>query len=203
MIAPLTELHLLHLAHLSMHCFSDLREVENFIARHGETLVDEVVPLPNGDVDLGNFKTQRISRVFQTMSSGLGPSQIRAEGSQISGCIKLCLPLPVGRGSRAQSHHRGPSAVAASAVGWPSCWPAPASPVCVLIDFDYCMSPFPPSIVTPLSPQPPSLTSARQSTVRRMRVASYRTVCASRSTRRVVEGWCGRCGAPSGADLVV
>ena len=42
MIAPLTELHLPRLAHLSIqrHYFSDIREVENFIARHGETLVE-------------------------------------------------------------------------------------------------------------------------------------------------------------------
>jgi hypothetical protein len=67
--------------------------------------------------------------------------------------LKPCLPLRAGRHSRALSHRRDRRL----AVGWRSCWLVLASPIS--ISSTLTMSPFPPSIVTPLSS---SLTSARQ-----------------------------------------
>jgi hypothetical protein len=106
--------------------------------------------------------------------------------------LKLCLPRPVGRGSRAQSHHRDCWLWAASAVGRPSCWSAPASSSSTLTTVWVTLSSLNCHATTALAD-----------------VGTAKVRCAPRALQAIalfvqvdsrVELW-RRCGAPSGCRL--
>ncbi|KAH9956564.1 hypothetical protein BGW80DRAFT_1466320 [Lactifluus volemus] len=147
-----------------MHCFSDLCDVENSIARHGETLVE--LKLFLCPMVTSTEATLR-PRMFQTMGSGL--DRLRSELSpqaqpfllQVASGSEYSEELVAEQLARnyafliASRHAGARSGVARLR----------------LIDFDYV-----------------TLSSSIVATAALLDAACYCTICAGRSTRRVVRG---------------